>query len=151
MQYRHRLLRILNSSRTTSLIGYLMLNFDKLVPGVITVNPQMFFEDLGKGLAELHETELDRDQLKALARLALEADYRELVRECKHEVGTFLVELMRVCNQNLHDRGLLVSFRRKLEELGIPWKGQPDECIEHITFSGLQYMKGDGGYVYTAV
>jgi hypothetical protein len=142
---------MLNRLIHVSLIDYLADNLDKLVPAALVVDPKLFFDDLGKGLAELSETTQDTDKLKELAKKALALDYREFLNICKHEVGTFLVELMRVCNQNLHDRGLLKGFRAKLEAMGMPWKGDPDECIEHVTFSDLSYRMNDGGYVHTQV
>ena len=118
-----------------------------IIDNVKDRKPEVFFKEVGAELAELSVMKRDETQVKAFVNVVLTKDYTKFPAECRHALGFFLVEVMRLCNLTLHDSNALKKFKDTFATIKIEWKGHPDRCIERATFSSLEYVEADGGYV----
>lgn len=143
MKFTSRLLLMLN--KQPDKMGFLIINLGDLIHNA----DGKFFKELGNYFAEISLIQQPMDNVKALVDFSLAQDYSAFAQH-KHEVGYFLVKLMRLCNFTLHDSHRLQKFRQACVTLNIPWRGDVDQCIDGATFGRLAYMKNDG-YVYVAM
>lgn len=110
-----------------------------------------FYQLAGNLLAELSEREQDKEIVNKFVTAVLAANFLDVADKSRHETGKFLVETVRLCNFTFHDSGKLAALKELCENVGIPWKGEADKCIKLATFSGLDYMAHNGGYIACAV
>lgn len=114
------------------------------------------FQGLGDLIAYLSSSTQSKDVVVPFINKILEQDYSKFGEEksAKNRVGHFLVEAMRLANFTLHDTTVLKSFKKSFDQMGVEWKGDPEKCIAHATFSALGFLTDHEtgvGYVYTSV